>query len=279
MEALWILAGRNDVAWVCRYLENLRRYSDDGVTFNAAYGHRMRKHFVRYNVRGIKNETFIADVDEVDQLLGVIRHLKSDRDSRRAVMSFWDPTRDLGLDSKDIPCNDALMFKVRDGALDLTVCCRSNDAIWGAYGANAVQFSMIQEFVAGALQIPIGHYRQISDSFHIYVDNEAWRRVETIQALADPYANHEVINYPLFVEQIDHSLWLEQLGWFMEDKWHPGMCSFFKDVAFPIKQAWDCYKEGQEGTKIAKAIEQLKDCRAIDWKRACIEWLLRREKP
>ena len=32
--------------------------------------------------------------------------------------------------------------------LCMTVCNRSNDMLWGAYGANVVHMSMLQEFVA-----------------------------------------------------------------------------------------------------------------------------------
>src|SRR4029077_16487666 len=176
----------------------------------------------------------------------------------------------------DIPCNDLLMFKIRDDLLDLTVCCRSNDAIWGAYGANAVQFSMIQEIVAGALGIAVGAYRQISDSFHVYVNTEAWARCRSIAKLHDPYASKEVISYPLFNKGEDIGLWLSSLDSFMEDKWHPGMALFFKDVAFPIKHAWDAWKNGQEATKVDNALEALKECKATDWRKACMEWLLRR---
>jgi hypothetical protein len=44
-ESLWMIAGRNDVAYPARYSSNIAQFSDDGHTFHGAYGYRWRKHF------------------------------------------------------------------------------------------------------------------------------------------------------------------------------------------------------------------------------------------
>ena len=36
-ETLWVLAGRDDVAWLERYLPRAREFSDDGEIWRAAY--------------------------------------------------------------------------------------------------------------------------------------------------------------------------------------------------------------------------------------------------
>ena len=46
MESLWMLAGRNDLAYVEQYNKRMREYSDDGVELHGAYGYRW------INVRG-----------------------------------------------------------------------------------------------------------------------------------------------------------------------------------------------------------------------------------
>lgn len=287
MESLWILDGRRDVAWIDRYLSSLKKYSDDGRVYHAAYGYRMRSHFKRiWEEQGFKmGDPPIPHVSPVDQLTTLVKHLRNDPDSRRAVMSFWDPAEDLDTVSKDIPCNDLLMFKLRDNKLDLTVCCRSNDAVWGAYGTNAVQFSMILEFVAGALGVNVGIYRQVSDSFHIYKDNEAWDRLMAKPEVngrlsSDPYCHNKARPYPLFrnVKPHEHLDWLAQLRIFMHGQ-HPSgpMFPFFQDVAYPMKAAWDIYKDSDDQGRFKKAIEFLRlQCHAVDWRIACEEWLLRR---
>lgn len=41
-ETLWVLAGRNDLAFLSRYLPRAADFSDDGSTWRAAYGPRVR---------------------------------------------------------------------------------------------------------------------------------------------------------------------------------------------------------------------------------------------
>ena len=48
--------------------------------------------------------------------------------------------------------------------------------LWGAYGANAVHMSVLQEYVATALNVSIGTYTQMSDSLHIY-ENKQWKKL------------------------------------------------------------------------------------------------------
>ena len=132
-EGLWMLGGRNDVASLTRFVKRMSEFSDNGTTFHGAYGHRWRKHF------------------GLDQLQMIISHFRNDPLCRRQVLQMWDPRCDLVLPGKDIPCNLEAHFLVRDSQLDMLVSNRSNDIIWGTYGANAVHFSMLQEFVAAAV--------------------------------------------------------------------------------------------------------------------------------
>lgn len=152
LESLWMLAGRNDLAFPAGILPRFREFSDDGRTLHGAYGHRWRQHFGS------------------DQIKLIIDELTRDPDSRRCVLQMWDAPSDLGRAGRDLPCNTHIYFGVSaEGALDMTVCCRSNDIIWGAYGANAVHFSVLQELMADALRRPVGRYWQISNNYHAYL--------------------------------------------------------------------------------------------------------------
>jgi thymidylate synthase len=86
-----------------------------------------------------------------DQIKIVIGMLKENPYDRRAVLQMWDPHEDLARKGKDVPCNTHIYFKIREGKLCMTVCNRSNDMLWGAYGANVVHMSMLQEYVAHCL--------------------------------------------------------------------------------------------------------------------------------
>lgn len=178
-EALWILAGRDDVAFLTFFNKRMADFSDNGETYHAPYGHRLRA---------------AHGFDQISELISLFR---KDRNTQRGVLQIWDAVRDLNVSSKDIPCNDLLFFKIRDGELHLTVANRSNDVLWGAYGTNVVQFSMIQEYIAAYVQAPVGTYRQVSDSFHMYPDNPLVKQLEDSginPALAhNPYADPRAI--------------------------------------------------------------------------------------
>ena len=47
VEAAWILSGCNDLATLSEEIPSFSNYSDDGITLNGAYGHRLRRHFGR----------------------------------------------------------------------------------------------------------------------------------------------------------------------------------------------------------------------------------------
>lgn len=172
LESMWIIAGRNDVKFLAHVLPRMSDYSDDGKTFHGAYGYRLRHHYL------------------ADQIERAIEILSKEPTTRQAVLVIWDPTSDLGAKTKDMPCNDMLFVKIRHGRLNLTVSNRSNDAIWGCYGANAVQFSMLQMYMAARLGVGVGTYCQISDSFHVYTDNPYWKWfTERYQSHSDDWAD------------------------------------------------------------------------------------------
>lgn len=268
-ESLWMLAGRNDVDYVARYVARMRTFSDDGATLHGAYGHRWRVHFQR------------------DQLLDVIEALRKNPNDRRVVLSMWDAHVDLGREGRDFPCNLQAIFSVNAaGALDMMVTNRSNDIIWGAYGANAVHFSYLQEYIASFIGREVGRYWQVSNNFHAYLDT-----LEQVQSLADlgdialamgdrwlrwcPYTNDEVKPYPLVGLGWDRSAWDAELAMFLEEPEAVGFRHpFFRRVALPMHMAWRNWKEARS---LHAAIEHAKAIGASDWRKAAVEWLQRAE--
>src|ERR1035437_3254192 len=59
------------------------------------------------------------------------------------------------------------MLKLRNGKLYWTQIMRSNDLFRGT-PYNFVQFTMLQELLAGWLGVTMGSYTQLSDSLHVY---------------------------------------------------------------------------------------------------------------
>jgi hypothetical protein len=186
LEAMWILAGRNDTKFLAHVLPKMAEYSDDGTIFHGAYGYRLREAFGK---------------DQVDWAIEMLRAAPA---SRQVVMSIWDPVQDLGAKTKDMPCNDMIMCKVREGRLYITVNNRSNDVIYGCYGANVVQFSMLLMYMAARIGVGLGTYTQVSNSFHVYDDSPYW------QDFIEGYHSPNKQDYYQYIEK--HKNLYRQLG-------------------------------------------------------------------
>jgi thymidylate synthase len=275
-EALWMLAGRDDAETISKFNKRMRHYAEDAGYFHGAYGHRWREHF-KVSTSPIR----------FDQLKKIGDALRADPHCRRQVLGMWDPGEDLGWDFRDIPCNTHVYFNARGihNRLDMTVCCRSNDVVWGCYGSDAVTFGFLHEYVAARAGLPIGVYRQVSNNWHAY--EEPFKKMKCLEGLTNknPYRRCEVEPYPLMHEETDPDVWDEDLAtlfrWIATDgpillNWHD---PFFALVVAPLYRAWDIYKNKQmkRDFRWRRAMEQISLCDATDWRRACREWLERRE--
>jgi thymidylate synthase len=165
-ETMWVLSGRNDVEWLSAYLPRAADFSDDGTTWRAGYGPRLR------NWQGELHGTGIG----ADQMMNIIRLLQEDPGTRRAVMSLWAPYEDVA-PSKDIPCNNWLHFLSRDNVLDLHVAIRSNDLVWGWSGINQFEWSVLLEVVAHYAGLQVGGIHYAVSSLHMY--DRHWDKAPT----------------------------------------------------------------------------------------------------
>jgi thymidylate synthase len=163
VEVIWILAGRRDAALPTFWNPQLPRFAGNAKEQAGAYGYRLRAHF------------------GLDQLDRVWRVLESTPDTRQAVLQIWDPRDDLpepdGTPRRpEIPCNVVAFPKVRGGRLEWLQVLRSNDVFRGL-PYNIVQFTALQEVLAGWLGVELGEYVHVSDSLHAYaVDIDAVRQ-------------------------------------------------------------------------------------------------------
>ena len=156
-ETVWILAGRDDSALPNHWNPELPKYTGPGERYHGAYGHRLRRRF------------------DVDQLERAYLALKNNPDTRQVVLQIWDPRVDLPDEegqpaAQDVPCNLLSMLKVRNGRLEWTQVMRSNDLFRGV-PYNFVQFTVLQEVMAGWLGLEVGSYDHLSDSLHVYEDD------------------------------------------------------------------------------------------------------------
>lgn len=153
-EVIWIMTGRNDSAFLNYFNSSLPKFAGKGSTYHGAYGYRLRRQL------------------GVDQLDRAYNALKYKPESRQVVLQIWNGEIDLprvrGIEAAaDIPCNLVSMLKVRGGRLEWTQILRSND-VYRGLPYNFVQFTTMQEIMAGWLGLKLGSYNQVSDSLHVY---------------------------------------------------------------------------------------------------------------
>lgn len=158
-EVIWILQGRNDAAFLNRWNSQLPRYAGTGPAYHGAYGYRLRTRF------------------GLDQLERAYQALLHNPVSRQVVLLYWDPRIDLPSEDgmpidPDIPCNIASFLKLRNGRLEWMQVMRSNDIHMG-FPHNVVQFTSLQEILAGWLGVEPGSYHHVSDSLHLYQSESA----------------------------------------------------------------------------------------------------------
>lgn len=145
-ELMWYLSGSQNVEDIAQFSEKWRDLSDDGLTANSAYGHRI-----------FKGMGF-------DQWAYVYSLLRDNPNSRQAVIHIKDADDRV---TKDMPCTLTLQFLIREGALYLTVNMRSND-IWMGLPYDMFSFTCMQLKMAMELGVQLGTYTHNAASLHLY---------------------------------------------------------------------------------------------------------------
>lgn len=315
VESLWMLAGRNDAALLNNYVRDFgERFAEPGVeplrVIHGAYGHRWRRAF------------------GFDQLEVAVEKLRQDPASRQVVIQMWDTSpahwvstgedvpagaapsgyslgcEDLGGVWRDRPCNTQVYLRVRpkhlirggeptyDNVLDMTVTCRSNDIVWGAYGANAVHFSVLQEYLAAQVGVEVGRYYQVSNNYHVYTSEldrlyARWGQPERsrleVPLLDDrgPLLHVPLVDSPKdFDRELEYMFNLfDCLGEGPPDSSaHEAVVrlqnGFFGHVAWPMMMTHRAWKNGSA----ADAYDWTRLVIDQAWRTAAREWLDRRAK-
>lgn len=176
-ELVWILQGRNDAAFLNYWNPALPNFAGYGDTYHGAYGYRLRQHL------------------GLDQLERAYQILSKNPDSRQVVLQIWDaqvdlPHSDGTTRNADIPCNIVAMPKIRAGKLEWLQVMRSNDLFLGT-PHNFVQFTSLQEIMAGWLGVEVGSFVLMTDSLHLYSEDIEKLAIAAPNPLA---ANNDLLN-------------------------------------------------------------------------------------
>lgn len=270
METVWMFSGDGHVGFPSRFNSTYVNYAEADGSVHGAYGKRWRAHFPVKESGG----KYLMDQTQL-----AIAMLKKDPEDRRVVLSMWDAPMDLGAKKRDLPCNTHIYFRTRKSSvpdvtewtLDMTVCNRSNDLLWGMLGANVVHMTYLQELVAFGAGMEVGLYQVFTNNLHVYTENEVYKKFEKGPIRCDLYTQPEVDYLALLDEGETVEQFFSDCEDFVNDRGTKFKTHWMNTVAMPMYLAYSArlYKTG-DGLEFVDRIE------APDWRIACRKWIERK---
>lgn len=267
METIWMFAGSDRVGFPAIFNGGYVNYAEAEGHVHGAYGKRWRDHFQPKELGKFK----------MDQIQLAIAILKKDPESRQVVIGMWDPASDLGATVRDRPCNTHIYFRARDThdeyTLDMTVCNRSNDLVWGMLGANVVHMTYLHELIAHGAGMDVGMYRVLTNNLHVYTENEVAKKFLDGPVRNDPYvlAAPRKLLQPL---ETAESLFKDCEDFVNNRKLIKGttyITEWMNTVAKPMYMAYD-----QRIRKDGDGLSFVEQIAAEDWRLACRQWIERK---
>jgi thymidylate synthase len=155
-ELLWFISGNTNI----KYLKDngvkiWDEWADENGNLGPVYGSQWRSWPA-------------ADGSKIDQLINVIRSIKTTPDSRRHIVSAWN-VGEIGKMALP-PCHILFQFYVADGRLSCQLYQRSCDIFLGI-PFNIVSYSLLTLMVAQATSLKPGEFIHTLGDAHIYLNH------------------------------------------------------------------------------------------------------------
>lgn len=150
-----------------------------------------------------------------EQIPFIIRDLKRNPSSRRAVIDIRDWRHDSAEGNENPACLQHIQYFIRDERLHCKVLFRSNDACKATF-MNAFALIMLQKRIADELGVEMGTYSHRANSFHCY---------ERDFPMLDGY-----------VKRIDSAEDISDLTYDYTDVWKPMMEAAKPEIAAMVEE-------------------------------------------
>lgn len=162
-ELLWFLSGETNI----RYLKENNvsiwdAWADENGELGPVYGHQWRSWPT-------------PDGGSIDQIARVIRQIKENPDSRRHVVTAWNPAHieEMALP----PCHCLFQFYVSEGKLSCQLYQRSADTFIGV-PFNIASYSLLTRMVAQVCDLEPGEFIHTFGDVHLYLDHLSQARTQ-----------------------------------------------------------------------------------------------------
>ena len=156
LELLWFLRGDTNVRWLQeRGVSIWNEWADAEGELGPVYGKQWRSWAA-------------PDGRVVDQIAGVVHSLKTNPDSRRHIVSAWNPADvdDMALP----PCHCLFQFYVADGKLSCQLYQRSADVFLGV-PFNIASYALLTLIVARVTGYQPGEFVHTLGDAHLYLNH------------------------------------------------------------------------------------------------------------
>lgn len=152
-ELLWFLSGAS----------NIKYLTDNGVTI---WNEWADKHGELGPVYGVQWRSWnTGDGKVIDQITQVINSIKTNPDSRRHIVTAWNPS---DIDTMALPpCHALFQFYVADGKLSCQLYQRSADIFLGM-PFNIASYALLTHIVAQQCNLKVGDFIWTGGDCHIY---------------------------------------------------------------------------------------------------------------
>ncbi len=159
-EVLWYLSGENHIRNLREKTKIWNAWADEDGNLDTAYGYYWRKF-----PSAQKDENGKWVVREVDQIKYVIDEIKRNPNSRRLVVTAWEPGN--ATTSKLPPCHYTFTFNVSAGKLNCHLTQRSGDIALGI-PFNLAAYSLLTQIIAQETGLGLGYFAHTIVDAHVY---------------------------------------------------------------------------------------------------------------
>jgi len=187
-ELIWFIQGDTNITYL---QENGVRIWDEWADENGDLGPVYGKQWRRW---------LAPDGREIDQIADVLGMLKSNPDSRRLLVSAWNPA-DVG-DMALPPCHSLFQFYVAEGRLSCQLYQRSADVFLGV-PFNIASYALLTHMVAHVAGLGVGDFVHTMGDAHLYL-NHLDAAEEQLQRAPRALPKLEFVNPPDALEDFTY---------------------------------------------------------------------------
>jgi thymidylate synthase len=188
-EVLWYLSGEDHIRNLRQHTRIWDAWADKEGNLDTAYG----RYWRRFPSAQINPATGQYEVVEVDQIGKVLELLKTDPNSRRMVVTAWEPGNAFG--SKLPPCHYTFAFNVQGRNLNCHLTQRSGDIALGI-PFNLAAYALLTQILAQETGFEPGFFSHTIIDAHIYVNHVDGLR-EQLKRTPRPLPRLEIVGKPI----------------------------------------------------------------------------------